>query len=335
MDAGPKDERKPPLAYELRPNGPVSRRQFRFLLALVVLNLLISIQANYAPGVSNFIKEQWAEHKRKVVQAAAVKQAAALEQQAMNWSQPPGTVVWDEDLQTAAKLLGGPGYKKVRVEGLAGQPALANWPHWAAAKSPALLDQVWGGLSPLYHHPFPRVGGEESVEPDEYTLVFMHGLRTPAGAPRLVCVYVRGKLSLREMYPRATDLPGQVSGKADRTLRLMASPCLPGGGDKPITLVKDGRTTLLVHPEGENLSINWAFTPGANGHGEQFDLKMPDVFRFYAGQPDPADPSHFTIDYDLNGQRGTIHGYLRNDDSIQLKPAAGKTVGDRWYPRGQ
>ena len=36
---------------------------------------------------------------------------------------PPGTVDWDEDPQSAAKLLAGPGYKKVRVEGLGGHPA--------------------------------------------------------------------------------------------------------------------------------------------------------------------------------------------------------------------
>jgi hypothetical protein len=216
-------------------------------------------------------------------------------------------------------------------------PPLSNWPRWAAAKSPAVLDEVWAGLSP-YHHRFPGVGGEQTVDPDEHGLVFLHGLRTPAGATRLVCVYVQGPLSLRQLggvIPPA--VAGSVSGKATRTLRLVANPCLPGGGNKPITLVKDGRATLLVYPAGmgQGPPISWTFTPAANGQSEQFDIKIPEVFRFYAGQPDPADPSHFTIDYDLNGQRGTIHGYLRNDDSIQLKPSGGKTVGDRWYPRGQ
>jgi hypothetical protein len=54
--------------------------------------------------------------------------------------------------------------------------------------------------------------------------------------------------------------------------------------------------------------------------------------RFYAGQADPADPSHFTIVYEMTGGRGTIDGWLRGSDiSVHLKvrdgPAA-STQGD-------
>jgi hypothetical protein len=34
--------------------------------------------------------------------------------------------------------------------------------------------------------------------------------------------------------------------------------------------------------------------------------------RLFAGRLDPADESHFTIDYELNGDRGTIDGWLRD-----------------------
>lgn len=33
-------------------------------------------------------------------------------------------------------------------------------------------------------------------------------------------------------------------------------------------------------------------------------------FKFFAGQPDPHDPTHFTIRYEYEGQPGTIDGYL-------------------------
>jgi hypothetical protein len=39
--------------------------------------------------------------------------------------------------------------------------------------------------------------------------------------------------------------------------------------------------------------------------------------QLYAGQPDPNDPSHFTILYNLGGQQGTIDGFL--DGSVTLK----------------
>jgi hypothetical protein len=32
--------------------------------------------------------------------------------------------------------------------------------------------------------------------------------------------------------------------------------------------------------------------------------------RFFAGQPDPDDESHFTIDYEIDGTRGTLDGWL-------------------------
>src|SRR5687767_2223717 len=38
--------------------------------------------------------------------------------------------------------------------------------------------------------------------------------------------------------------------------------------------------------------------------------------RLYAGQPDPNDPSHFTIKYEFTDRSGVIHGRLQDDDTI-------------------
>jgi hypothetical protein len=43
------------------------------------------------------------------------------------------------------------------------------------------------------------------------------------------------------------------------------------------------------------------------------------VDRLFAGQPDPNDASHFTIAYECDGQKGTIDGWLMNDDSVKLE----------------
>jgi hypothetical protein len=42
--------------------------------------------------------------------------------------------------------------------------------------------------------------------------------------------------------------------------------------------------------------------------------------RIYAGQLDPANPAHFTIDYEYRGKTGTIDGWLQSDDTILLEP---------------
>lgn len=39
----------------------------------------------------------------------------------------------------------------------------------------------------------------------------------------------------------------------------------------------------------------------------------------YFGQPDPADASHFTIDFTAEDRRGTIDGWLQDDDTVRLK----------------
>lgn len=51
--------------------------------------------------------------------------------------------------------------------------------------------------------------------------------------------------------------------------------------------------------------------------------------RFFAGQPDPNDPSHFTIAYELRWpyeeqwHKGTLDGWLRDDDTIDLRVRSG------------
>jgi hypothetical protein len=51
-----------------------------------------------------------------------------------------------------------------------------------------------------------------------------------------------------------------------------------------------------------------------------FSWPLGSPTRVFAGQVDPADPSHFTIDYEAFGQRDTIDGWLEADDSITFKP---------------
>lgn len=67
-----------------------------------------------------------------------------------------------------------------------------------------------------------------------------------------------------------------------------------------------------------------------------------DVLRFYAGQLDSADPSHFTIAYNFNQSNGTIDGWLRDDETVILWPREGRIDWEQqwniwfaiWYPSG-
>lgn len=58
--------------------------------------------------------------------------------------------------------------------------------------------------------------------------------------------------------------------------------------------------------------------PNQNDFGSDHKL-----LRVFAGQADPKDPSHFTIDYESAGQRGTLDGYLRDPVDIPDGPTSG------------
>jgi hypothetical protein len=336
-------EPEPALTYERPASQYATRRQFRLLLLLGLLNLLIALQFAYFPSLTAAVKNRWAQYQQKRERAAAVKQALALEQQALAFSQPPGKVVWDENPDTAAALLAGEGYKRVRVNDLQYMPLLAKWPRGAAAATPNLARNY---LFKLPH--FPDLDRGQTVHDDELAGLFLHGLKSPAGQERLVYVQVQGKLDLSESSARGELEPAGLHSDIARTrkraaapgrftvtkeLRVVAMPCVPGAGEQPPAAVPADKTTLIIHGSGNlGLPLNWDWTPPAGDKPEQIRLEGREMFRFYAGQPDPSDPSRFTIDYDVDGRRGTIHGQLKNDGRVELTPSTGTTAGSRWYP---
>lgn len=48
----------------------------------------------------------------------------------------------------------------------------------------------------------------------------------------------------------------------------------------------------------------------------------------FAGQPDPADASHFTLRYDIDGQPGTIDGWLDSFDRVRLQVRDGPALAE-------
>lgn len=83
------------------------------------------------------------------------------------------------------------------------------------------------------------------------------------------------------------------------------------------------RGSILSFPQSASMNVlNMRI---AYGHG---------TVRFSSGQTDPADASHFTIAYTVDGQPGILDGWLRDDDSILLEPrdAAAPTTGATTVP---
>jgi hypothetical protein len=125
---------------------------------------------------------------------------------------------------------------------------------------------------------------------------------SPAGNERLVAVTL-----------------GDVGDGSEAFLQFVFSPQV----ETPATLFKPAAP---VGPTGA-FSLNRLelfATPG-------------DRLRILEGRPDPADSSHFTIDYVHNGVTGTIDGWLNDDDTVTFGPRAGEFVEQssvflRWSP---
>ncbi len=88
-----------------------------------------------------------------------------------------------------------------------------------------------------------------------------------------------------------------------------------------------GAELVSVYFGGWNDRRNWYFFFLVYDLNETFpsdaELEIPEhrlgTLRLFAGQRDPSDPAHFTLAYELEGQKGTIDGWLQNDKHVNLQ----------------
>jgi hypothetical protein len=109
--------------------------------------------------------------------------------------------------------------------------------------------------------------------------------------------------------------------------------------------VANSRGTIFLHqmrtPDGTPLLIDLSLELSGSDGGTEFDMlsshpcdlsgnpliakfNYPGMmsyaphqhWKFFAGQSDPNNPSHFTFDYELNGTRRACDAWLGNDDKL-------------------
>jgi len=89
--------------------------------------------------------------------------------------------------------------------------------------------------------------------------------------------------------------------------------------------------TVLFHPRVFATSVVRPPTQvRRNDDTVRISLAPDERLRLYAGQPDPRDPSRFTIECVIAGERGTIEGTLRADDVVAFRPIAGEALKQGW-----
>ena len=112
----------------------------------------------------------------------------------------------------------------------------------------------------------------------ESAVVFLHGRTSPSGNRRIVCV-------------EATPTVLYSDGDRSIGMRWSFSVLEPDGLRGP---------TIIPVPAGGEPSFSYS------------------ADRIYAGQPDPADPAHFTFEYENGGARKTVDGWLLDDNTLKF-----------------
>jgi hypothetical protein len=305
--------RSKPIDYD-RTRGGVSRRQFRFLLFLTLINTILLTGYIVGPSASGLIKGGWNEFQARRALRKQQQQSEAFLNQLRTHSAPADQIMYEENPIIAAKLLASSSdfttipTSADSIMHLTPQP----WQPPVYRKDPAIITQLQQPVSPL----FPRAS----------STVLLHAFHNPAGQERLVWIVVSGEQLL--LYTATNESRRDLQAHTDRKLTAYIV-------DITTSLMPSKSAALI--PKTPTLKTTVTWTRGATWENGTITTNPAGLFRFYAAQPDPKDRSHFTIDYTLDDQRNTIDGYLKNDDTIQFIPRAGRIIdskheGQIWDP---
>jgi hypothetical protein len=293
--------------------SPISRRQFRLLFLLTVLNSLMLFLFVAGPVISNTLGgwkkdyKQWQADRLAAQQKAQAQQKAAADfQAALVYTAPANQTVYEEDNGRAATLIAGDSnYSTVRCNNFI-YITPAPW------QLPAIRKSIGNPAPFLATTPFMTTSS---------AIVFLHSRKNAAGAERLVHVEFSANedLSIIRQSPekmirvrnQRALIANSVHAKPDATLAFGTS-----------------RSLLISQPYEKCTNIIWL--PAKDGRMEtgKVQTEASNVFRLFAGQADPKDASHFTITYELDDQPGIIDGWLLNDETVALEPRRGRTLLD-------
>jgi len=142
----------------------------------------------------------------------------------------------------------------------------------------------WAG-SPAWHGP-----------PHARAVLYLHERRSPGGNRRLVAIQFLGKWA------------GTDDGRYKPVWTV-----------NPVVTVPSAARPFSSTPQPAPAPANSRFRDPMAGIVWVARPFLERRVRFFAGQSDPADPSHFTVGFEADGRKGTIDGWLRDDDKVQLR----------------
>jgi hypothetical protein len=170
-----------------------------------------------------------------------------------------------------------------------------------------------------FEPPVYRTDGfwHENTDTERNALLFASQLTSPAGNQRLVMLEMEVKLDGTKL---AND-----EYKVAINRKLSYRVCQPKMAGSWPDEVRNGVSLKIVQAGDRNvIPIKWVDGTLRSARPKEYNL------RFFAGQTDPKDPSHFTVDYEVGGVKSTIDGWLTDDDFLRIVPRAGAVDKGSW-----
>ena len=127
---------------------------------------------------------------------------------------------------------------------------------------------------------------------------------------------IRGAVLFLQERQTAAGNRGLVCVEADRAARRLRVTFIHPGAS---TLDPAPVTEVAVIPRPEEGLVQ------LTSAGDPFDSRLPPEseppttradLRFFAGQADPQEPSHFTLPYERNGRRGELDLWVQDDKTV-------------------
>jgi hypothetical protein len=311
------------LLYD-RGGGTVSVRGFRLLVVLTLVNTALLASMVLGPQLSPFVRQQFQSWKDARAEKQRLRAELAAQQKCQNDSPPPSKVVYTEDPNEVIGLATASFGSYETVARGQSEAAPPGWVSPVRAVSPDYFGQFVDAASGRS----ARGGfGGSSRRATDQALLFLHERVDPSGRKFLIAVRMTYTTSFQRGRETSSDAAGEVTVKQmkQRWLVMDVWPLGPGGPSVDSRGNARQLSLLLSLPDHLNRPIA-QLKPGASLETAPV-IDYGNKLRFFAGQADATDPSHFTIAYDLDGRPGTIDGWLRSAGP-ELRPREGRVAYD-------
>lgn len=305
-------KRPPELEYE-RPVG-ITRRAFRLLLLLTFVNTLLLGTSLMGPQHWQAVRNAYTGWKERRAQAQREQAQRAAQQAARVFRFPENHVAYTEVPEEAMKL---------DSEGLSYRPLATRVSNSHSGLPPP------GWQAPVIAQPLVALATGEIKLHDE-GLLFLHERTSPDGTAALVkvVIWANHAFAAKHHGNGTVDVTTFHLSKSRAVLATAFAPVAKNDLDEKRKFV-----LKLILPDMDSTPVATMKRPAGRESSttQPVPIEPGNQLRLFGGSPDPADPSHFTIPYELDGQPGVIDGWLK-DDALVLRPRQGRAIASPGDP---